>query len=113
MKNLVLLAFLCTLVGITNAQEKKQKNTHENWATELNLTDAQSAEIKKIDEKYRIKSEETRKTATAMEIKKLRDEKEAEVNQVLTPEQLQKLKEMRERKIKEKEEKAAIREAQK
>lgn len=120
MKKLFLLLAVFTFVGISNAQEKskskelsadkiERKNNFDEWSKELNLTEAQKAEINKINDEFSNKKAAIRQTGTAADFKKLNDEKKAAVEAILTPEQKVKQQELKEKKTAEKEKKAEMR----
>lgn len=97
MKKLFLIVALFTFVGISNAQEKSttkeaavkvdKKNNLDEWSKELNLTDSQKAQIEKINDDFKTKKQALRSTGTADDFNKLNEQKQAEINAVLTPEQ--------------------------
>lgn len=117
MKKLFLLLVVFTFVGVTNAQEKgkskemtkvEKKNNFDELSKELNLTETQKSEIKKIEAEFQGKAEAIRSTGTAADFKKLNDEKKAAIDAVLTPEQKVKKQAYKERKTAEKRQKAEL-----
>lgn len=116
MKKLFLLIALFTFVGISNAQEKsttknatvkvEKKHNLDEWSKELNLTDAQQAQIQKINDDYKTKKQALRASGTPEEFKKLNDNKQAEIDAVLTSEQRTKQAQIQEKKIADKQQQA-------
>lgn len=123
MKKLFLLVALFTFVGISNAQEKSttkeasvkvdKKNNLDEWSKELNLTAAQKAQVEKINENYKTKKQAIRANGTASDFKKLNDEKQAEIDAVLTPEQRTKQAQLHQQKAAEKQQKADMKASKK
>lgn len=118
MKKLFLLLVVFTLAGMVNAQEKKsnevstqkleKKNNFDEWSNEMNLTEAQKAQIMEINESAKTKKQAIRSTGTASDFKKINDDKEAAIEAILTPEQKAKKQQIREQKIAEKNKKAEM-----
>jgi hypothetical protein len=104
-------------VGIANAQQKRTDNStkiekhHKNfdeWSKALNLTDAQISKIQEINVKYKEKRAAIRNSGTQMDFKNLNDQKHAEIQNILTPEQKTKAAEFEEMKYNQKVQKASI-----
>lgn len=118
MKKILLIAFLFAFGSFSFAQQKgsssatsiktEKKNNFDEWSTALNLTEAQKQQIQTIQENYKEQKATMRKSGVAQDFKKLNDKQQAEINAVLTPEQIKKDADFKAVKIKEKEEKAAI-----
>lgn len=115
MKKLFMFALVFAFVGFANAQQKTEKrgNNFEEWSTEIGLTATQKAEIQKIEANYGEKRVAIRQTGTAKDFKALNDEKKAEIYKLLTPEQIKKDEQFKQKKIAEKEAKAALKSGQK
>jgi|SRR5690606_15042278 len=121
MKKLFLLLVVFAFVGVTHAQEKgkskeiskvEKKNNFDEWSKELNLTETQIAEIKKIEADFQEKREAIRSTGKAIDFKNLNDEKKAAIDALLTPEQKVKQEQILERKTAEKKRKAELKQPQ-
>lgn len=119
MKKLLLLVVVFTFVGVASAQEKsksnqistekaEKRNNFDEMSKELNLTEAQQAQIQQINEDYKAKKQAIRSNGTAADFKKLNDEKQAAVDAVLTPEQRAKKQQYKEQKMVEKQQKAEM-----
>src|SRR5690606_21170594 len=121
MKKVLLIAFMFAFAGFSYAQQKssstnsvvktENKNNFDEWSKDLNLSAAQHKEIKDIQQKYQEKKVAIRQTGTPADFKKLNAEQDAAVMAVLTPEQSKKAEAYQAKKVKEKEEKAAIKTA--
>lgn len=120
MKKILLIVFAMFFVGVSYAQQKntgnntvktEKKNNFDEWSKELNLTEVQKQQIVSIQEKYKAEKTAIRKTGTPEQFKTLNAKQEAETNAVLTPEQAKIAESIKERKIKEKNEKAALKSA--
>lgn len=121
MKRILLVVVAVFFAGVSFAQQKssvssqvvktEKKNNFDEWSKELNLTDAQKQQIVDIQEKYKTEKTAIRKTGTVEQFKTLNAKQEAEIKAVLTPEQVQKAEAIKERKILEKNEKAAMKSA--
>lgn len=121
MKKILLIAFVCAFGSFAFAQQKadlsstsvktEKKNNFDQWSSELNLSETQKQQIQTIQEKYKEQKVAIRQSGTAEDFKKLNAQQEAEIQAVLTPEQVQKAEAYKAKKIKEKEEKAAIKSA--
>lgn len=114
-----MFTLIFAFVGFANAQEKthngknavkveKKKNNFEEWSTFLGLTEAQKAEIKTIEATYEEKRASMRQTGTAKDFKELNDQRQAEVDKILTPDQHKLAEAYKQKKIEEKEKKAAL-----
>lgn len=117
MKKILLILCVFAFTGFSFAQEKsmttssiktEKKNNFDEWSTYLNLSDAQKQQISDIQAKYKDEKAGMRKTGTASDFKKLNDKQKAEVNAILTPEQMKKSEQFDALKEKEKQEKAAV-----
>lgn len=117
MKKLLFLTAVIAFVGFSNAQEKtketsavkvEKKNNMDEWSKELNLTEAQKVQVQKINDDYKTKKQAIRANGTAADFKKLSDEKQAEIDAVLTQEQKTKQEQIRQQKIAEKNNKAEL-----
>lgn len=102
MRKLLFVAMLFAFVGIANAQQKNvaataqttqkaPKSNLEEWSKAVNLTPEQEAQIKVIYEKYETKKGELRSSGNAEDFQKLNEERQKEINAILTPEQLEKV----------------------
>ena len=121
MKKILLIACLFAFGSFSFAQQKsstnatsinsEKKNNFDEWSSALNLTESQKQQIKGIQEKYKEEKVTMRKNGVAQDFKKLNDKQQAEINAVLTPEQIKKNADYKAIKIKEKEEKASIKSA--
>lgn len=82
-------------------QDGRKGDRMEKVKAELGLTDKQAAEWEAINEKYKAEhqkikeSNQAKKAAVREEMKALREAHDAEVDALLTPEQLQKWNEMK------------------
>ncbi len=118
MKKILLIAFLCAFGSFSFAQQKssvnatsvkvEKKNNFDEWSSALNLTETQKQQIQAIQENYKEQKVAMRKNGVAQDFKKLNEKQQAEINAVLTPEQIKKNADFKAIKIKEKEEKASI-----
>lgn len=117
MKKLLLLTAIFAFVGFSNAQEKskeassikvEKKNNMDEWSKELNLSEAQKAQVQKINEDYKVKKQAIRANGTSEQFKTLNDEKKAAIDAVLTPEQRAKKVQMHQQKVEEKTKKAEL-----
>ncbi len=119
MKKILLIVFLFAFGSFSFAQQKssttnatsiktEKKNNFDEWSDALNLTETQKQQIQVIQENYKEQKVTIRKSGVAQDYKKLNDKQQAEINAVLTPEQIKKDADFKAVKIKEKEEKAAI-----
>lgn len=120
MKKILLFALVFAFAGVSYAQEKnanaasiktEKKNNFDEWSTYLNLNDAQKQQVTDIQTKYQVEKASLRKSGTVADFKNLSDKQQAEINAVLTPEQIKKAAEYNALKEKEKTEKAAIKSA--
>lgn len=120
MKKILLFALVFAFAGVSYAQEKnataasiktEKKNNFDEWSTYLNLNDAQKQQVSDIQTKYQVEKASLRKSGTVADFKNLSDKQQAEINAVLTPEQIKKAAEYNALKEKEKTEKAAIKSA--
>lgn len=121
MKKVLLIAFMFAFVSFSYAQQKssstnsvaktEKKNNFDEWSKDLNLSAAQQKEIKEIQQKYQERKVAIRQTGTPTDFKKLNAEQDAAVMAVLTPEQRKKAEAYQAKKVKEKEEKAAVKTA--
>lgn len=113
-----MFALVFAFVGFANAQEKttkgkhavktERKNNFDEWSTAVGLTDAQKTEIQGIQAKYEEKRSSMRQSGTAQDFKNLNDERQKEIEKLLTPEQMKKQEAFNQRKTEEKEQKAAM-----
>lgn len=108
-----MLTLVIAFVGFANAQQKTENRGYnfEEWSTEIGLTTSQKADIEKIEANYSEKRAAIRQTGTAKDFKALNDEKKAEIYKLLTPEQLKKDEQYKQRKNQEKEAKASLKPA--
>lgn len=95
MKKLLLFAAMLTFVGFASAQEKKAANidfktNFEQWAKAVDLTDAQIAEVQKIDAEVKEQRAAIRSTATAKDFQKINADRDARIEALLTPAQREK-----------------------
>lgn len=95
MRKLLFIAAVFTFVGFANAQQKPNTaqpvevvNNLDRMQTELGLSASQKAEILAIYEKYTAKKVEIRETGTAKDFKLLNDQRQKEIDALLTNEQL-------------------------
>lgn len=93
---LILTFFISVLLSLNSmAQEKKvraNKKSIIDYKTELGLTDVQVEQIKTIQKEYLPKMKEARKSEDRAAIKLLNEERKSKIEQLLTPEQLEKWK---------------------
>jgi|GEM_PF-1092283 len=120
MKKLFMFTLIFAFVGFANAQEKthggknavvkteKTKNNFEEWSTALGLTEAQKTEIQAINVKYEDKRASMRQTGTAQDFKALNEQRQAEIDKLLTPDQHKKADAFKQKKAEEKDRKAAL-----
>ncbi len=97
MKTKLILTFLVSVVISLNsiAQDKKPKGNRESiidYKTELGLTDTQVEQIKSIQKEFFPKMREARQSEDQETLRKLNKERKAKIEQLLTPEQVQKWK---------------------
>ena len=120
MKKILLFALVFAFAGVSYAQEKnanaasiktEKKNNFDEWSSFLNLNDAQKQQIQGIQTKYQNEKAGLRKSGSVADFKNLSEKQQAEINAVLTPEQIKKAEEYNALKEKEKAEKAAIKTA--
>lgn len=97
MRKLLFIAAVFTFVGFANAQQKSNTaqpvevvNNLDRMQTELGLSATQKAEILAIYEKYTAKKSDIRGTGTAKDFKLLNEQRQKEIDALLTTEQLQK-----------------------
>lgn len=118
MKKILLIAFLVAFGSFSFAQQKgnvnatsvkvEKKNNFDEWSNALNLTETQKQQIQAIQENYKEQKVAMRKSGVAQDFKKLNEKQQAEINAVLTSEQIKKDADFKAMKIKQKEEKASI-----
>lgn len=92
MKKIFLFVTMLAFTAIVSAQEKKTheigfSTNFEQWAKAVNLTEAQKAEIIKIDAATEQKRAEIRSTGTAQDFQKLNQERDAKILNLLSAEQ--------------------------
>lgn len=107
MKKLFMLTLMFAFFGFANAQEKT-KNNFEEWSNALSLTEKQKTEVQAINAKYEDKRASMRQTGTAQDFKALNEQRQAEIDKVLTPAQHKKADAYKQKKAEEKERKAAL-----
>lgn len=97
MRKLLFIAAVFTFVGFANAQQKPNTaqpvevvNNLDRMQTELGLSATQKAEILAIYEKYTAKKSDIRATGTAKDFQLLNEQRQKEIDALLTAEQLQK-----------------------
>ena len=123
MKKIFFVAMLFAFVGIATAQQKtaqksqstvsvEKNNNFEEWSKALNLSEKQKSDILAIHQKYEVKRTELRKTGNAEDFKKLNDDRELEINKLLTADQLKKAEQYKIQKSEEKVLKANIKPGQ-
>ena len=100
-KKLILIFLVSVVISLTSmAQDKKPKGNRESiidYKTELELSDAQVEQIKTIQKEYLPKMKEARQSEDKETLRKLNKERKAKIEQLLTPDQLQKWKAIREK----------------
>ena len=98
---LILTIAVCMAMGFnTMAQEKRTKGNKESiidYKTELSLTDEQVEKIKTVQREYLPKMKEARKGEDLDALKKLNEERRTKIEQLLSPEQLEKWKAIKEK----------------
>lgn len=102
MKTKLILAFFLSLLFSLNsyAQVKKtmgNKETIIDYKTELGLSDTQVVQIKTIQKEYFPKMKEARNAEDRATVKALNEERRNKIEQLLTPEQLEKWKVIKQR----------------
>ena len=92
MKKLLLLITVLTFSGFVSAQEKANNQiefstNYEQWSKAVGLTEAQKAEVVKIDADTKEKRAAIRSTGTGKDFQKINQERDAKILGLLTPEQ--------------------------
>ncbi len=99
MKKFLFLTTLIAFFGFSQAQQTLVSNdaslsNFERMSKELNLTEAQKAEIMSINKKYTDKKVDIRSSATQEDIESLEKLKQEEINAVLNNDQQEKMRVM-------------------
>lgn|SRR5690554_932066 len=92
MKKIFLFVAMLTFAGVVSAQEKKSsqidfRTNFEQWAKAVDLTDAQKAEVVKIDADIKEQRAAIRSTGTVQDFQRINQERDAKILNLLTPEQ--------------------------